>query len=271
MRNSRYLRLLPALLIGAVEVGIAYFDYSTPGGSLILLQSLPVVVASLLFGYTGYGVSFALALVLGVFVKMFAHSGVLVELDLIRLLVLALVGLAVAEASEDRRKLRELSRTDGLTGLPNYRWFRETLETEFLRSRRYGHETSLILADVDRFKAVNDTYGHQVGNHILRDLALILRRAVRDVDFPARIGGDEFAVLLPETSEEEAVAVAKRVQRAVRDTTFAALYGLPLHVGVSLGVATYPVDASTPDELIAKADAALYAAKRSGRGQVKSA
>ena len=265
------MRLLTVFLIGIGQLGIALLDYSVSGGTFTLVQSLPVVVASLVFGYTGYGASFTLALVLGVIVRLAPDGGVLSELDVVRLIVLALVGLAAAVASEDRRKLRELSRTDGLTGLSNYRWFRETLNREFLRSRRYGHETSLILADVDNFKQVNDLYGHQTGNRMLRHLAQILVQNVRDVDFLARFGGDEFAVILPETSAEEATAVAERVQQSVAEATFPVAHRLPPHVTMSLGLTTYPTDATTPDELIAKADAALYAAKMGGRNQSRSA
>lgn len=167
-------------------------------------------------------------------------------------------------------RLEELSNTDALTKLYNRRYFNEMIEKEFDRAVRYGGRLSFLMADIDRFKPFNDTYGHQVGDEILIAVCDIFRSGQRRHDVVARYGGEEFAFILPETSKEGAISVAERYCREVETTPFITSAG-QLSVTVSLGVSSYPVDGPrSTEELIKMADQAVYTAKRNGRNQVVS-
>jgi diguanylate cyclase (GGDEF)-like protein len=151
--------------------------------------------------------------------------------------------------------------TDHLTGLANRRRFERQLEREVARTERYNRPFCLLLVDIDNFKAVNDTYGHDAGDEALRRVANVIQSGTRGIDTGARIGGDEFAVILPETSLERGLEVAERLRTAI-----AALDAEPaVRITASFGIAGLPACARTGDELRAAADAALYEAKRSGR------
>jgi diguanylate cyclase (GGDEF)-like protein len=176
-----------------------------------------------------------------------------------------------------QRKLEEQSITDGLTGLKNRRFFDERLLEEFGRAQRYADPVSLIMLDLDHFKRVNDRYGHQAGDLVLRESADLLRGSLRDPDIPARYGGEEFAVILPKTHVQGALAVAERIWRAIGGTTFRHALGegpgasppVDLRVTVSIGVAFFPSKDITSAELLVKfADEALYQAKRTGRNSI---
>lgn len=187
-------------------------------------------------------------------------------------LLLALDTLAQAAAGAVKRALlfEETERratTDGLTGLSNHRRFQERLDDEIAKVRRYGRPVSLLLTDVDHFKGVNDTYGHPVGDKVLKGISRILKAEARDTDLPARYGGEEFTVILPETDLDGAKVIAERIRRKVEETTFQTELG-PLKVTLSLGVATFPVHGDEKQEVIDAADQALYVAKRGGRNRV---
>jgi diguanylate cyclase (GGDEF)-like protein len=176
-----------------------------------------------------------------------------------------------------QRKLEEQSITDGLTGLKNRRFFDERLLEEFGRAQRYSDPVSLIMLDLDHFKRVNDRYGHQAGDLVLRESADLLRGSLRDPDIPARYGGEEFAVILPKTHVQGALAVAERIWRAIGEKTFRHALGegpgasppVDLRVTVSIGVAFFPSKDITSAELLVKfADEALYQAKRTGRNSI---
>ncbi|HJQ19402.1 MAG TPA: diguanylate cyclase [Gemmatimonadaceae bacterium] len=161
-----------------------------------------------------------------------------------------------------RLDLERLSVTDGLTGLTNRRALMQRLEEESLRSARTKHVFSMIMVDVDHFKSYNDSFGHPAGDEVLRRVGVVLRDATRSIDCVGRYGGEEFAVLLPETDAAGAMEVAERIRARVE--------GEPLperNVTVSLGVAEFPTDADKPDALIRIADAALYEAKHAGRNR----
>jgi diguanylate cyclase (GGDEF)-like protein len=167
--------------------------------------------------------------------------------------------------------LHSLAFTDQMTGLQNYRAFRAQLEDEWKRSARYNRPLSLILIDLDKFKDVNDKYGHPAGDRLLESVGEVLRETVRETDVPARYGGEEFAVVCPETSEEDARIVAERVRAAVEMARFQVAPNEEASITCSLGVATHPSHASNEEALIDAADAALYCAKRSGRNTIRTA
>lgn len=172
-------------------------------------------------------------------------------------------------------RLAELAVTDGLTGLYNHRHFHERLGLEAERSGRNGRPLSVLMIDVDHFKAFNDAYGHPCGDEVLRRLARALGEGRRVNDLVGRVGGEEFAVLLVETPKAAAIAVAEKVRAAVADLPPLAVPGdepAPTRpVTISVGVASMPEDGATAEALMFKADKALYAAKHAGRNRVVAA
>lgn len=167
--------------------------------------------------------------------------------------------------------LRETSIRDSLTGLYNRREFDRLLLDELRRCNRYRHPLSLLMLDLDHFKAINDGYGHPVGDTVLRKVAHIIKHEVRDSgEMVARYGGEEFVVIMPETDKLGAAVLAERIRAAVAAYTFSVDESHPLNVAVSIGLAGFPNDADSSEKLIAAADRALYAAKRAGRNRVCS-
>ena len=169
---------------------------------------------------------------------------------------------ALANSLRYERKTREAI-TDGLTGLLNHREFRHRLDLEFSRFRRRGTPFSVMLIDIDHFKSVNDSMGHRHGDEILKAAGDLVRKTTRDHDLVARYGGDEIAVILPDTDQDQARSAAERMIAAVRRAKSPATPARDLTF--SIGVGSCPGDAITPDELVMAADQALYFAKRSGR------
>ena len=161
-----------------------------------------------------------------------------------------------------QQQVKRLADTDGLTGLPNRRTFESVLEKELSRSARNGEPVTLMMVDVDHFKKFNDTYGHQVGDDVLKLVGGALTHASRDFDTPARYGGEEFAVILPACSSKESLAVAERLRKQVCGIETVA------PVTASAGVATYPTHAGDAASLIKAADEALYESKRAGRDRI---
>ncbi|MEF2230870.1 MAG: PAS domain S-box protein [Pseudodesulfovibrio sp.] len=173
----------------------------------------------------------------------------------------------ITERRATEIKLRELATTDALTGLNNRRWFMELAQTEFSRSRRYNRSLAMFMMDIDHFKLVNDTHGHDVGDQVLSALAGIAVGALREADLLGRLGGEEFGVLLPETSRQAAMDVAERLRLAVEDAVIHTNAG-DLRITVSIGVAIMGGATGTVDALLKDADVALYEAKQSGRNRV---
>lgn len=174
------------------------------------------------------------------------------------------------ELSDANARLERLAVTDGLTGLFNHRRFQEALHSELLRCERHKRPLGVLMFDVDFFKKVNDTMGHPVGDELLRRLAEVLSKDLRQTDLIARYGGEEFAVLLPETTKSEALQVAERMREAVEQrVNEATTWGQ--QVTVSVGVATFPEDGDTAEVVLEAADQALYVAKRQGRNRVVGA
>ncbi len=160
-------------------------------------------------------------------------------------------------------EMEELATKDGLTKLYNHTWFQDALTKEIKRAKRYEGLLSLLILDIDNFKSFNDTYGHQVGDQVLKSLAQLLQNSVRNIDIVARYGGEEFAIILPETDLTGAVKVARRINQLVRDMIIN-YDELELSITISIGVASYQ-SGQSKKELISNADEALYKAKESGR------
>jgi len=175
------------------------------------------------------------------------------------------------ELRESNRQLEELSNTDGLTKLYNRRYFMELLDLEFQRAQRYESELAFVMIDIDHFKKFNDNFGHLLGDRILYEVAQILRENLRVHDIVGRYGGEEFALLMPETDVKGALVVAERYRRRVED--FVLLEGgKELRITISLGVASVPQPKiKSVDDLIRYADNALYQAKNNGRNRVEVA
>ena len=178
----------------------------------------------------------------------------------------AACGVADLTLHRTNRYLAHLAAYDALTGLPNQRHFLRLLSSEMMRSERMGEPVSLIMIDVDHFKRVNDTHGHLVGNRVLMSVADDISRSARAYDDACRVGGEEFAVILPHTEPADALSVAERMRSNV---ALIAHEGQP-GVTISAGVATFPTDGDTIRVLIGRADEALYAAKREGRNCVRA-
>ncbi|HWC31566.1 MAG TPA: diguanylate cyclase, partial [Actinomycetota bacterium] len=162
-----------------------------------------------------------------------------------------------------------LSITDGLTGIFNRRYLQLSLRREIERAQRFGRSVSLLMLDLDRFKDVNDEHGHQRGDEVLVELARRVMGEIRtQIDQFARYGGEEFVILLPETPCDGALVVAEKIRKAVAARPFTSQTGPPVRVTVSIGVAAYPDDGESADDLLRTADAALYRAKERGRNRV---
>ncbi len=163
-------------------------------------------------------------------------------------------------------EIEKLATTDGLTGLYNHRTFQEKLSEELRRLNRFSSPISLLIADIDYFKKINDTYGHPAGDLVLKGVANVLRETIRDIDIPARYGGEEFAAVLPGTDKKGAGMIAERLRKSIMNTSFSA-DGASIKITISIGIATSPLDAETKEELIGRADQALYHAKNGGRNR----
>jgi len=168
--------------------------------------------------------------------------------------------------AQEREFYKVLSSIDGLTELYNYRYLHQYLKIELEREKRYKRHLSLVMLDIDDFKKYNDQYGHLVGDMVLKKLATILRNATRGCDVLCRYGGEEFAIVLPETHKEEAIIVCERIRKSIEKTEMIDEKGNTVGtIRATLGLAAFPVDADNKDDLIENADRALYQGKKAGK------
>ena len=169
-----------------------------------------------------------------------------------------------AAVAINKAQLWDMAVTDSLTGLYVRRYFMVKLQEELLRAERYKNILSILMADLDGFKNINDTYGHDAGDRVLNAIGKFLQQNIRDVDVVARYGGDEFVIMIPEAAEDAAYILSERLRKQFSELK---LEKMP-PITISLGIATYPLDGTELEDLIKKADSAMYAAKRAGRNKV---
>jgi diguanylate cyclase (GGDEF)-like protein len=164
-------------------------------------------------------------------------------------------------------EVQELSLYDSLTHLPLRRYFNQRFQEELYRAERFSQPVSLIWVDVDHFKGINDTYGHQVGDEVIKEVGRVILKSLRKIDFPCRYGGDEILILLPQAREEEARMIAQRLSMEIREIRIPVTFSKAqaVRVTASMGIATFPTDARSPEDLLQKADEALYWVKSHGK------
>ncbi|HEU0282776.1 MAG TPA: diguanylate cyclase, partial [Gallionella sp.] len=196
------------------------------------------------------------------------HAGIL-------LLGLVLIGfisrqsrLRIQESIQYQQELEHLAYVDSLTGLLNRRRFYELAEQELVRALRHERPLSILMIDVDKFKRINDTYGHATGDRVLQKLSDVFRKVVREIDFICRMGGEEFAILLTETDQVRAMEVAERLRASTENTELNLKGEASLHFTISIGIASLSRQADKIDAIISLADGALYEAKETGRNRV---
>ena len=263
--------LLAYALLVALGIGLA--DYAFGQGITFLpLYLLVVAPLGFLEGFLAAVAAGWLVSLISLGVDIIARGPLPRSVLYVRTgLQLAMFIAAAAAASWIARvhtQLRDLSVRDGLTGLYNHAYFKTQLAEEVARAARFGRPLSIILFDLDHFKSFNDTYGHQVGDQLLEELAGLLSANLRAVDVASRYGGEEFVILLPETGADQAREVAERLRRVVEAHRFMNDHQKgPLSITLSGGVAAFDRPRSTPDLLLDAADRALYKAKAEGRNR----
>jgi diguanylate cyclase (GGDEF)-like protein len=166
------------------------------------------------------------------------------------------------------RRIQELSITDDCTGLFNARHLFTVMSEEVHRSERFGYNLALLFLDLDHFKQVNDDHGHLVGSALLAQIGQLLRESLRLVDAAFRYGGDEFAILLPQTSKESALLVARRLMHVFHTREWKPAENVRLRLTASIGIAVFPGDAGTPKDIVQRGDEMMYLVKQSGRNNI---
>jgi diguanylate cyclase (GGDEF)-like protein len=204
----------------------------------------------------------------GVLVAESTLTDFYIDRDIQMLSIVARSASMALENAELHKKTAELTIIDELTGAYNYRYFIRKLDEENRRARRYGHQLSIIMVDIDWFKKLNDRYGHEIGNRVLQHLSGLIKQCIRDVDIFCRYGGEEFVVILPQTGRSEAFRLAERIRRTVETTPVFIAQNEPVRTTVSVGLSSYPDNGASQEQLVSIADKALYQAKGDGRNGV---
>jgi diguanylate cyclase (GGDEF)-like protein len=260
-------RVLGLALLLAAVAAVAYLErYLGSSLDLRLLYFLIVLCGAILLPRL-----LALTIAAGVAIVSVGVSGAegvtLIVNGLTHLLMYGYAALLTSNWEQERRRLLRMSRVDELTGLHNLRSLKEQLPTWLGPAARTGRRMAVMMMDIDGFKSVNDRLGHGVGNELLKEVANLLRFAVRVGDEPFRFGGDEFVLLLSDADGAGASVVAQRIQD-IYQTMGQTLRGTDVDVSFSIGIAVFPEDGATPEALIERADAALLEAKRSGPAKI---
>ena len=274
--------LVPCIL---ATIAINYVFYFAPAANPLILVAW---VVSMLFiaGLAGFAAVFGMSslMALGYLIVsfLFVERGEPVSLRYNAIVAISFIALGAytgvifeglrrerAERRELRQQLSRLAFTDPLTDLPNRRHFEQVMNSEIARISRYGGVCSLAMIDVDHFKNYNDTLGHPAGDEVLRRLAQLMKDHIRNTDFLARFGGEEFALLMVNTSRKEAAQGVQRIIDAVEAHPFPDEHVQPGgHLTISAGIATAPEDGTEPPAIVRASDVALYDAKRRGRNRV---
>ncbi|MFH1063082.1 MAG: diguanylate cyclase [Candidatus Omnitrophota bacterium] len=240
------------------------------------LYVILISLAGICFGLKGGLIFSALSILIYIFQENIVTQGALNKTGAhdfyINSVVYVLAGIVIGSFSELERdikkRLQVLAQFDGLTNCYNYRRIIELLEQELSRSKRYGRSFTIILLDIDFFKKINDMYGHLVGNNVLKSFAQNLTTSLRDIDIVGRYGGEEFLVILPETTIDECPRILERIKSKMKHIVVTSPYlkaPLNLSIKFSAGVAACPTDGANANQMISMVDSALYEAKRSGR------
>lgn len=252
------------------EVQVSYAGATDAVSSYVTQKRQPVFVASHSpKGLPLMAVPITTQRAIAGVLKVMGGREVVYSRDDLRLLdILASLASLALDNSLLFRQVQENALRDNLTGLLTHRAFQDYLESAILEASRYGQPLSLIMADVDHFKKINDTHGHQTGDQILQGFAHILDRNVRDIDVVARYGGEEFVILLWQTAEAQALATAQQIREDLQAQEFD-VGAKKIKVTASFGVASFPEDAKSGQQLIRQADQRLYQAKQAGRNRVQ--
>jgi diguanylate cyclase (GGDEF)-like protein len=197
---------------------------------------------------------------------IFAIEGALLD-DMVRFIILGHQFAIVLERIRLYELMQELAITDGLTDVFVRRYFLERLHEEIARARDFNTRLSFLMLDIDYFKQCNDTFGHLVGDVVLRETAATMKEGLREIDIMGRYGGEEFSIILPETAKDGAFIVGERLRKSV-EAAYISAYDERINVKVSIGITTFPDDADEINQLIDRADQALYKAKETGRNKV---
>ncbi len=248
------------ILLSRPDDGLMRIFLADSGGGIVARVLIPI---ALLFP----------VLLGGLFIRYWLDAGhpqsamafLVIAIGMASVTVLWWLAFRLHRHEQDRASAQDDAETDALTGMRNRRYFDLRLAEEIKRSDRFKSSFGLVLFDLDHFKALNDTVGHQAGDAVLRRTAQVVRRTLRDIDIACRYGGEEFAIIAPSTIGDRAVELAERLRIALVAERFPAMAD---GVTMSAGISQYPDHGTTPDKLLRVADAALYAAKEGGRNQV---
>lgn len=247
-----YINLLAGLLLALLTVL-----------AVLKIQSMPTAFGLSFTIYTGYVLfAYELMKINYYWIKIVSPLALAIFAFILAVIIKYLI------KSRDFDAQYKLATTDGLTELYNHRYFQEQMQNQISHSKRYNVPLSLIIIDIDFFKKFNDTYGHQSGDAVLRQVAFALKKNVRATDIVCRYGGEEMSIILPNTKYEEAVGIANKLCTIVSEKKCKLANGKESNVTISLGVSTYGADGETPAEVIESADKRLYHAKENGRNRV---